>query len=247
MPSIPGYIYAQKGAQVFVNLYIGSESSFSIDTKNSVTIKQTSNMPWEGNVKFEVGTNNKKGTTFSLNLRVPGWIDGRIFPTNLYEVREISEYGGIIKVNGIEVDVRRNNQGYFEINRLWKKGDIVELNLPMYTQKVYSHEKIETNKNLVSIQRGPLMYCAEFADNEGKTSNIVFGSANSFTNNFEPNLLNGVTTLSTTAKAFNFTEQEINTSTKTVKLIPYYARSNRGIGEMKLWFPTKITGVRIEN
>ncbi len=247
MPSIPGYIYAQKGAQVFVNLYIGSESSFSIDAKNSVSVKQTSNMPWEGNVKFEIGANNKKGTTFSLNLRVPGWIDGRIFPTNLYEVREISEYGGIVKVNGIEVDVRRNNQGYFEINRLWKKGDIVELNLPMYTQKVYSHEKIETNKNLVSIQRGPLMYCAEFADNEGKTSNIVFGSANSFTNNFEPNLLNGVTTLSTTAKAFNFTEQEINTSTKTVKLIPYYARSNRGIGEMKLWFPTKITGVRIEN
>lgn len=247
MPSIPGYIYAQKGVQVFVNLYIGSESSFSIDTKNSVTIKQTSNMPWEGNVKFEVGTNNKKGTTFSLNLRVPGWIDGRIFPTNLYEVREISEYGGIVKVNGIELDVRRNNQGYFEINRLWKKGDIVELNLPMYTQKVYSHEKIETNKNLVSIQRGPLMYCAEFADNEGKTSNIVFGLANSFSNNFEPNLLNGVTTLSTTAKVFNFTEQEINTSTKTVKLIPYYARSNRGIGEMKLWFPTKITGVRIEN
>ncbi|MCP9761985.1 glycoside hydrolase family 127 protein [Lacihabitans soyangensis] len=247
MPSIPGYIYAQKGAQVFVNLYIGSESSFSIDTKNSVSVKQTSNMPWEGNVKFEVGTNNKKGTTFSLNLRVPGWIDGRIFPTNLYEVREISEYGGIVKVNGIEVDVRRNNQGYFEINRLWKKGDIVELNLPMYTQKVYSNEKIETNKNLISIQRGPLMYCAEFADNDGKTSNIVFGTASNFTHNFEPNLLNGVITLSTTAKVFNFTEQEINTSTKTVKLIPYYARSNRGIGEMKLWFPTKITGVRIEN
>jgi uncharacterized protein len=247
MPSIPGYIYAQKGAQVFVNLYIGSESSFSVDAKNSVTIKQTSNMPWEGNVKFEVGANNKKGTTFSLNLRVPGWIDARIFPTNLYEVREVSEYGGIVKVNGIEVDVRRNNQGYFEINRLWKNGDIVELNLPMYTQKVYSHEKIETNKNLVSIQRGPLMYCAEFVDNDGKTSNIVFGAANNFTHNFESNLLNGVITLSTTAMAFNFTEQEINTSTKTVKLIPYYARSNRGIGEMKLWFPTKITGVRIEN
>ena len=247
MPSIPGYIYAQKGAEVFVNLYIGSETTYAIDAKNNVTIKQTSNMPWEGNVKFEVGTNNKKGTTFSLNLRVPGWIDGRIFPTNLYEVREISEYSGIVKVNGAVVDVRRNIKGYFEINRLWKNGDIVELNLPMNTQKVYSNEKIETNRNLVAVQRGPLMYCAEFVDNEGKTSNIVFGAANSFTNNFEPNLLNGVTTLSTTAKVFNFTEQEINTSDKTVKLIPYYARSNRGIGEMKLWFSTKITGVRIEN
>ena len=247
MPSIPGYIYAQKGAEVFVNLYIGSETTYAIDGKNNVTIKQTSNMPWEGNVKFEVGTNNKKGTTFSLNLRVPGWIDGRIFPTNLYEVREISEYSGIVKVNGAVVDVRRNSKGYFEINRLWKNGDIVELNLPMNTQKVYSNEKIETNRNLVAVQRGPLMYCAEFVDNEGKTSNIVFGAANSFTNNFEPNLLNGVTTLSTTAKVFNFTEQEINTSAKTVKLIPYYTRSNRGIGEMRLWFPTKIMGVRIEN
>lgn len=247
MPSIPGYIYAQKEAQVFVNLYIGSESTFSIDAKNSVTIKQTSNMPWEGNVKFEVGTNNKKGTTFTLNLRVPGWIDGRIFPTRLYEVREILEYSGIVKVNGVELDVRRNLKGYFEINRLWKNGDVVELNLPMYTQKVYSHEKIESNRNLVAVQRGPLMYCAEFADNDGKTSNIIFNANNNFSSNFEPSLLNGVITLSTKANTFNFTDQEISTNSKTIKLIPYYARSNRGIGEMRLWFPTKILGVRIEN
>jgi uncharacterized protein len=91
------------------------------------------------------------------------------------------------------------------------------------------------------------MYCAEFADNEGKTSNIVFGSNNTFKSNFDPSLLNGVLTLSTDAKVINFTDQDISTISKPIKLIPYFARSNRGIGEMKLWFPTKISGVRIEN
>lgn len=247
MPSIPGYIYAQKADQVFVNLYIGSETSFDIDTKNKIGLKQFSNMPWDGKIKFELSTNNKKGTQFSLNLRVPGWIDGRIFPTDLYNVKEVSEYGEILKINGEAVGIRRNKSGYFEINRLWKNGDVVELNLPLKTQKVYSNEKIETNKNLVAIQHGPLMYCAEFADNEGKTSNIVFGSNNTFKSNFDPSLLNGVLTLSTDAKVINFTDQDISTISKPIKLIPYFARSNRGIGEMKLWFPTKISGVRIEN
>ena len=247
MPSIPGYIYAQKGDQVFVNLYIGSETTLDIDTKNKIELKQISNMPWDGKIRFELSTNNKKGTQFSLNLRVPGWIDGRIFPTDLYNVKEVSEYGEILKINGEAVGIRRNKSGYFEINRLWKNGDVVELNLPLETQKVYSNEKIETNRNLVAIQHGPLMYCAEFADNEGKTSNIVFGSNNTFKSKFDPSLLNGVLTLSTDAKVINFTDQEISTNSKSIKLIPYFARSNRGIGEMKLWFPTKISGVRIEN
>lgn len=247
MPSIPGYIYAQKGTDVFVNLYIGSETTYAIDSKNNVTIKQTSNMPWEGNVKIQVGTNNKKGINFTLNLRVPGWIEGQVFPTDLYTAKEKSQIGEILKVNGLVVAASKTKNGYFTINRLWKNGDVVELNLPMNTQEILSHEKIETNRNLVAVQRGPLMYCAEFADNDGKTSNIIFNKSNNFSSNFEPNLLNGVITLSTNAKTFNFTDQEINTSLKTIKLIPYYARSNRGIGEMRLWFPTKILGVRIEN
>ena len=90
------------------------------------------------------------------------------------------------------------------------------------------------------------MYCAEFADNEGKTSNIILNQENKFNKKFEPNLLNGVLTLSTAGKVVNFNENDISTLTKPIKLIPYYARSNRGIGEMKLWFPTKITGIELK-
>jgi uncharacterized protein len=247
MPSIPGYIYAQKDRNLFVNLYIGSETTYQLDSKDIVTLKQTSNMPWEGKMIFEVNTANKKGSKFVLNLRVPGWIDGKIFPTDLYRIGKVSEYLGTLKINGELNDIKRNDNGYISIDREWKKGDIVEWNLPMDTHKVVSNEKIVSNKNLVSVQRGPIMYCAEFADNEGKASNIIFNANNIFTGKFEPNLLNGVMTLTTNANVINFTNQEISTTNKVIKLVPYYARSNRGVGEMKLWFPTKIMGVKIKN
>jgi DUF1680 family protein len=247
MPSIPGYIYAKKDKDLYVNLYIGSETTFELDEKNKISLKQSSNMPWEGKVNLEIGTNNKKGSTFALKLRIPGWANGNIFPTDLYEVREITEMGNIFKINGEAYEMRNFKDGYFTLERTWKNGDKVEINFPMEAQQVYSNSKITTNKNLIAIQNGPLMYCAEYVDNDGKTSNILLNKENSFTKKFEPNLLNGVLTLSTTGKAINFSDNEIQTLTKPIKLIPYFARSNRGSGEMRVWFPTKISNVKIEN
>jgi uncharacterized protein len=247
MPSIPGYIYAKKDKDLYVNLYIGSETTFELDEKNKISLKQSSNMPWEGKVNLEIGTNNKKGSTFALKLRIPGWANGNIFPTDLYEVREITEMGNIFKINGEAYEMRNFKDGYFTLERTWKNGDKVEINFPMEAQQVYSNSKITTNKNLIAIQNGPLMYCAEYVDNDGKTSNILLNKENSFTKKFEPNLLNGVLTLSTTGKAINFSDNEIQTLTKPIKFIPYFARSNRGSGEMRVWFPTKISNVKIEN
>ncbi|MCP9769758.1 glycoside hydrolase family 127 protein [Lacihabitans sp. LS3-19] len=247
MPSIPGYIYAKKDKDLYVNLYIGSETSFEIDTKNKISLKQTSNMPWEGTVNVEIGTYNKKGSSFALKLRVPGWANGNIFPTDLYGLHEIQEMGNIIKINGESTDLAKYKDGYFTIDRIWKNGDKVEIDFPMETQQVYSNPNITSNQNLIAVQNGPIMYCAEFVDNEGKTSNILLNQRNIFSKKFEPNLLNGVLTLSTNGKVVNFNENDISTLNMTIKLIPYYARSNRGSGEMKLWFPTKITGIEMKH
>lgn len=246
MPSIPGYIYAKKDKDLFVNLYIGSETSFELDAKNKISLKQISNMPWEGKVNVEIGTTNKKGSSFALKLRVPGWANGNIFPTDLYALHEISELGNIIKINGEASEISQYKDGYFTIDRLWKNGDKVEIDFPMEAKQVYSNPNITSNQNLIAVQNGPIMYCAEFADNDGKTSNILLNKENTFSKKFEPNLLNGILTLSTTGKVFNFNENNISTINKPVKLVPYYARSNRGSGEMKLWFPTKITGILLK-
>ena len=247
MPSIPGYIYAKKGSDFYVNLYMSSETSIELDGKNIVALKQSGDIPWSGNVSFEINPANKKGSQFALNLRVPGWASAQIFPTDLYHSMNSNESQIIVKLNGETISSTINADGYIKIDRIWKKGDKLEATFPMNVQKIVSNEKITTNKNLISIQKGPVMYCAEFADNSEKTDNIVLNANNSFTEKFEPNLLNGVMTLSTKGKTINVANDEINTQAKEIKLIPYYARSNRGIGEMRIWFPTKITGVKIEN
>ena len=105
-------------------------------------------MPWQGKVNLEIGTNNKKGSTFALKFRIPGWANGNIFPTDLYELHELSEMGNIFKVNGEEVALRNYKEGYFTIERLWKNGDKVEIDFPMEAQQVYSHSEIKANQNL---------------------------------------------------------------------------------------------------
>ncbi len=249
MPSIPGYIYAKKDNQLIVNLYIGSETEIEINPKEKLTVKQTSNMPWDGKIKFEVNSTNKKGTTYTLKFRIPGWANGNVFPTDLYGANVVAEMGEILKINGVTVsspDLKIVN-GYIILEKVWKKGDLVEINFPMDTYQIFSNPKIVANKNLLSVQRGPVLYCAEFADNNGKTSNIMIPEFSKFNYTYQPEILQGVGTLTTEAKIVDVSETEIKTETKNIKLIPYYARSNRGVGEMKLWFPTKFSNIKIES
>jgi len=249
MPSIPGYIYAKKDNQLYVNLYVGSETEVEINPKEKLSVKQTSNMPWDGNIKFEVNTNNKKGTPYTLKFRIPGWANGNIFPTDLYSAKMVTEMGDFIKINGKNVpgnEIKISDQ-YIVVEKIWQKGDVVELNFPMETYQIASNTKIKSNQNLLSVQRGPVMYCAEFADNNGKTSNIVIPELSNFKYNYEPEILKGVGTLKTEAKVLKVEANAVNTETKIVKLIPYYARSNRGSGEMKIWFPTKFSNIKIES
>lgn len=247
MPSIPGYIYAQQANSLYVNLYIGSQTEVLLDNKEKISFKQTSDMPWNGNIRIEVTPSNKKGSNYTLKLRLPGWANGDIFPTDLYGVNEMKEIGDFVKINGEVISNPIIKDSYIELTRVWKKGDIVEINFPMDVYQVISNPKIKTNVNLIAIQRGPLMYCAEFADNNGKASNIILANFNKFTAEYKSDLLNGVLMLETKAKTLQLTNSEVSTMLQPVKLIPYYARSNRGVGEMKLWFPTKISNIIIEH
>lgn len=206
-------------------------------------------MPWDGKIKFEVNSTNKKGTTYTLKFRIPGWANGNVFPTDLYGANVVAEIGEILKINGVTVsspDLKIVN-GYIILEKVWKKGDLVEINFPMDTYQIFSNPKIVANKNLLSVQRGPVLYCAEFADNNGKTSNIMIPEFSKFNYTYQPEILQGVGTLTTEGKIVDVSETEIKTETKNIKLIPYYARSNRGVGEMKLWFPTKFSNIKIES
>jgi uncharacterized protein len=237
LPSIPGYMYAQKNNDVFVNLFVNSFASLKIGS-NLIYIEQQNNYPWDGDLKFIVSP-IKKNLLFSLNIRIPGWATNQAIPSHLYSFTSNTNEKIVITVNGQAIEYATEN-GYAIVSRTWKKNDVVEMKLPMNVQRVRANEKLTDDAGKVALQRGPLMYCAEWADNNGLTSNIILPASSVFTSAFEPLLLNGVMVLKSEVKALVVKSNEVKTVTQPFMAIPYYAWANRGKGEMAVWFPENI-------
>lgn len=243
MPSIPGYIYAQKKDIIYVNLFISGTASLQVNNQN-IQIKQENNYPWDGNLKFTILT--EQASAFNVQIRIPGWATNNAIPNNLYHFSNRSNAKIAIHVNGKPAEFQIQN-GYAILNRVWNKNDQIEVELPMETRRVISDSLIIDNIGKTSIQRGPLMYCAEWIDNAGNTSNIILPKTASFTSAFNPKLLNGVIVLKSQASQIEISSNglEIKTQSKPFTAIPYYAWANRGKGEMTVWIPEKITATEI--
>jgi DUF1680 family protein len=243
MPSIPGYIYAQKKDIIYVNLFISGTASLQVNNQN-IQIKQENNYPWDGNLKFTILTD--KACDFNLQIRIPGWVTNNAMPNNLYRFSNHSNAAFTIHVNGKPAEFQIQN-GYAILKRVWNKNDQIEVELPMETRRVVSDSLIVDNIGKSSIQRGPLMYCAEWIDNAGNTSNIILPKTASFASSFNPKLLNGVMILKSQASQIEISSNglEIKTQSKPFTAIPYYAWANRGKGEMTVWIPEKITATEI--
>jgi DUF1680 family protein len=209
-----------------------------------VKIVQENNYPWEGNLKFTVVP--KSSHEFSLRVRIPGWADEIAIPSDLYSFQDQSSNKTLILINGTPFNYTIEN-GYAVLNRLWKKNDVIEVRLPMEVRRVIASGKLKENEGKVALQRGPLMYCAEWPDNNGRAGNLVLPQTASFTTQFNPALLNGVTLIK--AESIAVITDTKNNSVSTVKqpftAIPYYAWANRGKGEMTVWFPTTIKDIEI--
>ena len=240
IPSIPGYMYAQKEDNLYINLFINSTVDLTIRSK-AVQVVQQNNYPWDGALVFNI--NPKTATAFNLLVRIPGWAQNKAIPSSLYQFQNTSAEKPVIKVNGVVVDYTITN-GYAAINRTWKKNDKVEVNLPMEVRRVVANENLKEELGKIALQRGPLMYCAEWPDNNGKTSNIIIPASAIFTTEFKPALLNGVTVLKTEVPAVIINgDENISTVKQSFTAIPYYSWANRGKGEMMVWFPTAIKDV----
>ncbi|MEN9571260.1 MAG: hypothetical protein RL172_2491 [Bacteroidota bacterium] len=240
LPSVPGYVYAQKADELFVNLFINSHASLLVNGK-PVQIEQQNNYPWSGDLKFIIQP-KKSATAFALKIRIPGWSRNEAIPSNLYSYAVQQPSAATITVNGQPVQYQLQN-GYAILNRSWKKNDVVQVSLPMPVQRVKAHENLKDNVGKVAIQRGPLMYCAEWADNSGKVAGTILPAAALFTAEEQPNLLNGITILKTTASQVQVADNKVTTVTQPLLLIPYYAWANRGKGEMMVWFAEQVKAV----
>lgn len=152
----------------------------------------------------------------------------------------------MIKINGKE-EYFTLDKGYAVLSKVWKKGDVIDVGLPMEARRVGAHEKVTSSTGKVAILRGPLVYCAEFVDNNNRTSNLILPDDAEFVTEFQPDLLGGVTILKSKAFAVTVdaTGTKISTQEQPFVAIPYYARSNRGEEEMRVWFPKKAVNVDV--
>ncbi len=243
IPSVPGYIYAQNERDVYINLYAGSATAFDI-AGNSVAISQESGMPWKGDVQIDVSPDEP--VTFSLYLRIPGWARGEVVPGDLYSFVNYSSNPVNVSVNGEQLPLELD-RGYLVIERQWETGDVVTMDIPVDINFIESNPAVVTNQGKLAIQRGPLVYAAEWPDTEDNTVLDMIISENSELNPVfrADDFPGGVFMLDGEAMGSRrTTDGDIETFSKQFSAIPYYAWAHRGRGEMMVWMPTSIETAR---
>jgi DUF1680 family protein len=240
-PSLPGYVYGQNGRDIYVNLFVSGSAELAVQNK-AVRLTQQNNYPWNGDLKFTV--NQASTSDFNLLVRIPGWARGEAMPSSLYTFATPSTEKVVVKVNGKSVDYQLTN-GYAVLARKWKKNDVVDVSLPMEVRTVVAHPNVHDDAGKVALQRGPIIYCAEWTDNNGKATNIIVPAGTTFTATTKPDVLNGITELTATVPVVKVdgATNTISTVRQTLTAIPYYAWANRGKGEMTVWFPQQVTDV----
>ena len=231
MPSIPGYIYGKRADALFVNLYMTSSGSISIDNKQ-VQIEQKTQYPWDGHIVITI--NPETSLSFNMLLRIPVWARNQPLPGDLYTYINKTDKQISLKINGIAqpLDIIK---GYAKLSKKWKAGDKIELNLPMPVREVISHEKVKANHNLIALERGPLVYCAESVDNGGDVLKMALSKEQMFHVSEEPAFPGGMKIIK--GIATHFADNESGAE-KEFTAIPYYAWAHRGIGQMVVWIPT---------
>ncbi|HEY2348182.1 MAG TPA: beta-L-arabinofuranosidase domain-containing protein [Puia sp.] len=243
LPSVPGYVYAQKEDALFINLFISSRSTIHVLGKE-VEVIQENNYPWDGRLKFDIHTSAP--VTFSLKIRIPGWAENSAVPSDLYSFENAQTSRIPVTINGEATEYKIEN-GYAVFNRKWNGNTLIEVRLPMEVKRIHANKKVKSDIGKVALQRGPLIFCAEGIDNNGRVANFVLPDKALFNTEFRPDLLNGVITIKSHVPGISIEEggQGVQMEMKTFTAIPYYAWANRGNGEMIVWFPEKIKDIDI--
>jgi hypothetical protein len=243
IPSIPGYVYQNKGRSLYVNLFMGNTAELKVNGRKYV-LKQETQYPWDGDITLSV---EKGSGQFAMNIRIPGWVRGSVVPSDLYEYADGKSLSWSLSVNGKPLKVEINKDGYAVIDRKWKKGDKVQVHFDMEPRLVKADEHVEADRGRVSVERGPLVYCAEWPDNDFDLGGILLNQKPQFsvmplsvlTTKQEQTYT--FTGLRTRAQLLNFDETGSLTARDVrLRLIPYYAWCHRGSGRMMVWLPQQL-------
>ncbi len=246
IPSFPGYMYAVKDRNLYVNLFAGNTATIQVGGKD-VVLEQTTRYPWDGDITLTVKKNQAK--QFAMKLRIPEWATGRPVPSDLYRYNDDVLPTVRCSVNGDIVAVT-TDKGYLTIDRVWKKGDVVSLHFDMPVRSVKANARVVDDRGRIAVERGPLVYCAEGADNQQfNIFNFLMPRQPRFstverTINGNRNVTFTVTAIETDGQTISIDEQgKAEVKAARLTMIPYYAWNHRGPGSMEVWMPQSVSAL----
>lgn len=275
IPSLPGYMYAVRDNNVYVNLFNSSHADLRVNGKN-VKIEQETDYPWDGKISLRI--NENKAGAFALKVRFPGWAHADAVPSDLYTFVNTDttyysykvnvscpkdEYGASYELNFREKDKEKNKayvteDGYITIERDWKAGDAVSVEFVMEPRIIRANELVEADRGKFAVQRGPIVYCAEWPDNDFNVlstllnkdaldwtcdkSTITIKTTPANQDDEVKEQTYPIVRLSTPAKSLRYDEKmNLHEEEVTLHLIPYYAWAHRGRGNMVVWLPAETS------
>lgn len=242
--SLGNYVYGFNDNSIWVNLFVGSQTEIGLKNQQVVIQTQT-NYPWEGTVGILVSPQKKE--RFALRVRYPGWVSGEAVPGGLYTYENAKQYSlTLLSINNQPVKYTIEN-GYLVIDREWAPNDQVSISFPMDIRRVYSRSEVKANVERVALQRGPLIYCVEGTDNDGKALNIVLPKTAQVVTVKQQVLTENVVSLEADATVLSVMPggENVQAVKKKIRAVPYYTWNNRGAGQMLVWLPQRILDIKI--
>ena len=217
IPSLPGYVYAVKDKNVYVNLFLSNSSSLNVGGKK-VTLTQQTNYPWDGDILLTV------------------------VPSDLYTYTDNKRLGYTVAVNGTAVSTQPSDDGYLKLEGKWKKGDKIQIHFDMEPRTVRANHNVEADRGMVAIERGPLVYCAEHPDNQFDIFSGLVNQEPTFSLGKTEIAGTPIVTLTTDAQTLDFNKQgKLTVKDQKMTFIPYYAWCHRGSGKMRVWLPQDLS------
>jgi len=243
LSSLGSYIYGQEKNKIFINLFVGSETSIQLQ-KGEMKIKMQTDYPWSGSVVCNISVAKQESATIAF--RIPGWMGEQPSPGGLYRYADTISSRPVLKVNGMPFSYVAKD-GYALVERVWKEGDQIVYEMPMQIRSIVSRTELSQDAGRIALQRGPLVYCVEGADNEGKAWNIIAPLGAKFSVEEFSILGERMMSLVADLPVVNSSAdgQAVFTEQKKVRAIPYYAWCNRGSNQMQVWLPVSIKDIKI--
>jgi hypothetical protein len=165
-------------------------------------------------------------------------------PGDLYRFADASDANVKLRLNGKEIPVELEN-GYATIRREWRRGDVVDLELPMNIRRVQANGKVTADRDRVALERGPIVYAAEWVDSpDHHVRNILLKDDQPLKAEWRPNLLKGVEVIEGKVAGFRYdADHQLQRAEEAFTAIPYYAWANRGAGQMEVWIADRESAV----